>query len=517
MTSTTAPRGRRAPERVLRRAVLLAAVPVLLVVLAVPVSVLLGLPGRVPTAVVGATEALVAAAAALTTARRGRRERGSQRAGWWVFSAACASWCAGQVAFAGYEAVLHREVPPVSVADAGFLGFSVLAPTGVLLLAQGRLRVASRLRGLLDGVVATGALGLLSWTLLLRPIVTSGDDLVAVLVSAAYPAGDVLVLAVATTVLARWGASRALTALVVGASLMALGDSAYVYLRLAGTFATGGPTDVLWTAAFAVMAVAAVLSGRGPSSGALVRTSVLAHVLPYVPFAVTCLVLVDESVRRPLTAPLLASAAALVLLVLARQALVVVDNVALTRELQERSRALADLAYSDPLTGVANRAAFTRALVAALDDGPPVVAAFCDLDSFKAVNDHAGHGTGDGLLVAVAARLRQVVRPVDVVARLGGDEFAVLVVDDDGAPRAPHEAAAELRERLETALSVPFSLAPELAGMATSPEVVRVLDAVSASVGAVSSAELGRPTAEQLVGAADQRMYAVKRGRRALR
>ncbi|WP_083972018.1 putative bifunctional diguanylate cyclase/phosphodiesterase [Actinoplanes awajinensis] len=98
------------------------------------------------------------------------------------------------------------------------------------------------------------------------------------------------------------------------------------------------------------------------------------------------------------------------------------------RALEDRLRVLAD---TDPLTGAANRALFTRRLteaVARAGTQPPAVL-LIDLDDFKAVNDSLGHDVGDQFLIAVTARLHDGLGDGDTVARLGGDEFAVLLED----------------------------------------------------------------------------------------
>jgi diguanylate cyclase (GGDEF)-like protein/PAS domain S-box-containing protein len=154
-------------------------------------------------------------------------------------------------------------------------------------------------------------------------------------------------------------------------------------------------------------------------------------------------------------------------------------------------------AFHDTLTGLANRALFTDRLEHALARtdraAAPVAVLFVDLDDFKAVNDGAGHAAGDSLLVAVAERLRRVLRPSDTVARLGGDEFAVLIEE---AASGEAEAAAA---RLLAALTEPFEATVD------EPGGVRV----SASVG-IATGAAGQHDAAELLRHADVAMYAAK-------
>ena len=100
---------------------------------------------------------------------------------------------------------------------------------------------------------------------------------------------------------------------------------------------------------------------------------------------------------------------------------------------QEAQRRLAHSANHDGLTGLPNRAAFSRALTEACRqaeaDRRSHVLCFIDLDRFKPVNDTAGHAAGDALLQKVARTIRGCCRVQDFAARLGGDEFVVLLAD----------------------------------------------------------------------------------------
>jgi len=122
---------------------------------------------------------------------------------------------------------------------------------------------------------------------------------------------------------------------------------------------------------------------------------------------------------------------------------------------------LAHRALHDPLTGLPNRDLLmdhlSHTLARSARAGTSTAVMFCDLDNFKSVNDTHGHEAGDELLVAVAGRLRGVMRPGDTVARLGGDEFVVVA---EGLPDAG--TVRVLAERVRRAFDEPLRVAGHL-------------------------------------------------------
>ena len=158
-------------------------------------------------------------------------------------------------------------------------------------------------------------------------------------------------------------------------------------------------------------------------------------------------------------------------------------------------------ATHDALTGLPNRSFFLSHLSATLlkrrtEPGFEVSVLFIDLDRFKYVNDSLGHLIGDELLIAIAGRLRECLRPADIVARLGGDEFILLVAGD-------HDTAevGRIAERIQTKLTTPFAL--------RSHEVF-----TSASIGILHASDK-HFTAEDMMRDADTAMYQAKRTGRA--
>ncbi|MGD0084491.1 MAG: GGDEF domain-containing protein [Acidimicrobiales bacterium] len=89
-------------------------------------------------------------------------------------------------------------------------------------------------------------------------------------------------------------------------------------------------------------------------------------------------------------------------------------------------------AHLDDLTGVGNRRALERYLVALSARSVESIALLMtDVDDFKTVNDRYGHAAGDAALIEVARVLERSIRPADIAVRLGGDEFTVVLADTD--------------------------------------------------------------------------------------
>jgi diguanylate cyclase (GGDEF)-like protein/PAS domain S-box-containing protein len=156
-------------------------------------------------------------------------------------------------------------------------------------------------------------------------------------------------------------------------------------------------------------------------------------------------------------------------------------------------------ALVDPLTGLANRRGFERALerelAAAKRHSLSPALVVVDLDRFKAINDRHGHQTGDQLLMAAAQTLIATVRASDMPARLGGDEFAVLLPDCD----------------LSTAEVVAGKIVSALRRQQVhaGDDVVPV----SASAGVALLGQEGITSGLDLIRAADKAMYRAKRRR----
>jgi diguanylate cyclase (GGDEF)-like protein len=165
-------------------------------------------------------------------------------------------------------------------------------------------------------------------------------------------------------------------------------------------------------------------------------------------------------------------------------------------DLQESADYSREASLHDSLTGLPNRSLMLERLEHASQRGrrshKTMALFFVDVDHFKEVNDIHGHQVGDELLIAIAERMTDTMRPGDTVARISGDEFVILCEDLD----APSHAETILA-RLDALFDAPFPLS-------------QIQLVVTASIGSAVTTP-GAKAPEQLIHHADLAMYQMKR------
>jgi diguanylate cyclase (GGDEF)-like protein len=164
-------------------------------------------------------------------------------------------------------------------------------------------------------------------------------------------------------------------------------------------------------------------------------------------------------------------------------------------ELEKETATITHLANHDPLTGLPNRRLLFELLQKTFEiarrSGTKVGVLYIDLDNFKPINDRFGHFAGDHALVAVAERLKAMLRASDTVARVGGDEFVAVL----GSAKGRDDVAAAAQKILDECAE-PFSIEGH-------PYKV------SLSMGIAIYPDDG-DTIERIVSAADAAMYRIK-------
>jgi diguanylate cyclase (GGDEF)-like protein len=152
-----------------------------------------------------------------------------------------------------------------------------------------------------------------------------------------------------------------------------------------------------------------------------------------------------------------------------------------------------EAAFTDHLTGLANRRRFERQLEREVERTQRYLHPFCvlmlDIDNFKQVNDTYGHEAGDQVINRIGKILREGTRGIDLAARIGGEEFGIILTETS------LEAALEVGERLRAAIN-----------MADVTGVGRV----TGSFGVAECPTHGE-FAREIVSAADTALYAAKR------
>ncbi|HYF60812.1 MAG TPA: EAL domain-containing protein [Burkholderiaceae bacterium] len=145
----------------------------------------------------------------------------------------------------------------------------------------------------------------------------------------------------------------------------------------------------------------------------------------------------------------------------------------------------------DALTGLPNRVYLTHQLEETVKRERPAAVLYVDLDRYKLINDTLGHSVGDQVLVEVARRFREALRPTDVAGRIGGDEFILLLLD-----LTDRDEIERIARKVLAAIERPFVL-------------MNRAYFLSASIGVAVAPDDGRD-AQLLIKCADGAMYRVK-------
>ncbi|GGM76638.1 putative bifunctional diguanylate cyclase/phosphodiesterase [Dactylosporangium sucinum] len=265
------------------------------------------------------------------------------RLAWALTGLGSLSWGVGQMFCIWYETVLDQEVPFPSLADAGYFWMMPFTAAGLLLLPMSRQSVAQQARSILDGLMIAVSLLLITWVLILGPLVHQGaDSSLALLITLWYPAGDVVVLTVVLFMLARLrrGGSRPMSLPLVGVGLLAftVSDSGYAYLTLIDSYGSGAVLDLGWFAGFALILLASRKPGTAHAEEdghALTRP--LGVMLPYLAVLAALVTSTFEVLRHGMHDTIVSwSRSAIILLIVGRQLLTLLENRVLTRDLELR-------------------------------------------------------------------------------------------------------------------------------------------------------------------------------------
>ncbi len=373
------------------------------------------------------------------------------RAAWLVILVGQTCFLVGDVCFALLEHVFHNDSYP-NVGDVFYVAGYPFIAIGLIMLLRSRA-TARDAGGVIDGFIVATSAGVLLWVYFVEP--TAFDQTLPLferLINVAYPAGDLLLIAIGAQLAVRqvrrqapyWIVSVALLALLVA-------DLGYLYQSLYGVYSEGDPVDFGWWISYALI-VAVLLHPRvGEIAAAPHRQTPRLSprriiLLSLVTVAAPLTIAARSAAGVSLELPVLLGGTVVLF------GLVVLRLVVMARELEASRSLLLHEATHDALTGLGNRTLFSDHVGKALSSDVPVAVLCLDLDDFKLVNDSLGHPAGDVVLQVVGERLSSLLRPGDAVARLGGDEFAMLVSGSDAA------AGGAVAQRAIAAIRQPIAL-----------------------------------------------------------
>ncbi len=358
----------------------------------------------------------------------------------WLFIALALTGQAGGDLITLLYDVRAEPIPFPSLADFPYLSLYVFMFAALLSVPLERGSRVRRATVALDmGTVILGG-SMIILLLALEPAITEGgQSAVQAVISAAYPVGDIVLLAGLSAVLLHWNPPafrRPLALVTAGILLFIIADIAYADAVLRDAYTGGDPIDIFWFLALVLLALgAAEQRPVEPETGspALVEDERRPTVIPLLALLVGGASVLATQWGNPFFPDIVLVLAALMLgaLVTSRQFFSQRETLRLQRELQIAHDQLSQLANRDSLTELANRRAVGAILANEIRRAQRydrhLSILFIDIDHFKEVNDRDGHAAGDRVLREFSAVVGGALRPTDVLSRWGGEEFLALL------------------------------------------------------------------------------------------
>jgi len=408
-----------------------------------------------------------------------RRHRPVGAGAWWWFAAGVFLNSTGQLVEVVYIRVLHDDAWPSPAMYVYFALYPCLI-AGIVRLSW--LRTARRnWAAMVDATTIATGFGLLAWVFVIAPAIGEPDVTLTIqLWGVLFPAGDVLMIAMAVRLLLGDGARNRPFGLLMTSLLVFLGgDVAWAVINQTAWSPGTGVLRLLsanFFIAYLLLGAAAldpavrelghkpVVSERRLSRPLLAALTAASLIAPG-------LLAIEATRGKVINGIAIAlGSVALFLLVVTRMA-------QLLREVDAQAHQLRRLAQVDELTGLPNRRSWSSELPHAIERarraGTRLAVAMVDLDHFKKFNDEYGHPAGDRLLKGAAAAWTEQLRAVDQLARYGGEEFIALLPGSDGAE------AVEVLARLRAATPLGQSFSAGVAvwdGAETSDELIARAD-----------------------------------------
>ncbi|TWT13210.1 diguanylate cyclase domain-containing protein [Planomicrobium sp. CPCC 101079] len=438
-----------------------------------------------------------------------------------------------------YENLLKLEVPYPGLPDLFYLLQVVFYLAAFVYKVTKEKKQYHFITFIFDILIIMTVASTFSWHFLLQPIIAiSQVSAFSLVVSLAYPVGDLALLFGTLFLMSQFLYSKTIIVLFFGLLTQVTADSSYLYLVSSDSYLSGSFIDPLFTLAVLLIGFTGLIDKEAKvkeqepplpqSSNQLLN--ILRIAFPYLNVTVLFVFMVLRSTGIDVVT---IGSAISILLVIIRQIFVLTENQKLLHQVLDKKEALETdgnreessarfsevyaknaedtsaalpefhesptkiqfLAYHDSLTGLANRALFEATLNQAVSNAQLhnqfFAVMFLDLDNFKKVNDTMGHDAGDQLLVLIANRLKECIRKNDLVARLGGDEFTFLIRD----VFSPQDAAF-IAEKIIRSLSQPYVIDGE--EISSSPSI------------GIALYPLNGTTPAALLKKADVAMYQVK-------